>query len=351
MMSAPFTEDDIGHWRNAKKHCQGVFTNMASVEEACRAVQVACFHDDRSPTVTSLAFKLLDACIFEYPGVSKKDTFNLCTESAHIMKAVFSSSRIRDSTRMARLIQTVYESLGANVPWTDLAPLFHGPTLPSPMYPEVYINGYVQWILLQLHPSNFSDDYGIKTGDKRGLAGHADVQRKWEDLVASSKGFSAERDAFLEGVSKIDRERSQAELRQVEAMTSWDTAHPSEWDDNEWLQRLDVVDFINAYTQPSAPLAVRKRAAFAFNVSILAPIMDAQLAVGPNEGVLMAICSAPDLSQEIVDLGKVVLSVALLMNGDLRSLTNLKIAKACIGGVCEKQWRVHEDVQTLVLVG
>lgn len=415
LMSVPFTEEEIQLWRNALALSQDNFTSMASVIDACRAIQVACFLDDHSLATKSLATNLFSACMFEFPGVSKQESLNLCTERADILNTVFSSSRVHrhakrlsqgtfesmasfedarwavkvarhlncnsagvkslaaklldacildmpgvsrkdaftlctesdiietvfsskricDSTQMAQLIQTTYESLG----FGHLCDFVSLPLRQELDGSDYSVRKYIEWIHLQSDPGYFSEEHGIRR-DARGLAGRADVQEKWADLVASSKGFFVEEASLLEGISESP---TLLKLwRKYKFMNSWYFVEPQ---------------YCHYVGERSALVAARLKASYAFHIAVLSPIMDAQLSAGPNEGFLLTALSSAQVVQsdgntslaskrsshrprkqlqpahrsvrELQDpkLGLVIRGIAYLMNNDMRSLTNLKLVR------------------------
>ena len=267
VLPVPFTQHDIDLWRNANDLSRGVFRSMDAVGEAYRAVEVACYFGDHSTTVKSLAAKLLDACIFEYPGVSKIDTFNLCAERHDILRTVFSSQLIKDSNRMERLMMTIYESLG----FAHFARgLFDGST------PDLRSLG--TRFQISFCPSEASMEYGIKC-NMRGLAAHADVQKKWAALVEASKGFAAERKALLELMCDGSRPifLTQEDRKMLDSGTSWRCAEKcSGFFGKLWDMKL------RSAVQDIAPIRSRVQAAHAFHIAVLSQILDAQVSIAPQ---------------------------------------------------------------------
>ena len=315
----PFAQKDIKLWREARKSSCGIFESMGDVENALRTLQVACYLDDHSPTVKALAAKLLDACIFDYPGISKEETFRLCADRPDVLNTVFSSKRIFDFNRMECLIQTIYKSLGFEGPWD----LFAARSCDFETHCHMFQTAF--------DPSDFSEEYGIKC-DVRGLAGYADVQQKWATLVASSKGFAAEREAVIGTCAlreNTDNRFSATSFGMRLASIARENIMKASESSTSWRCLSKCFDRgVRRLVQSTAPVQARLQAGRDFHAAVLAPILDAQLAAGPGIGILvltpLAAVRAADEFMYGHRLEAVMSTVARLMGGDLRPLSNLK---------------------------
>lgn len=299
----PFTHEDVSLWQYASKIAHGrCLRNMQHVQQAIRAVQVACYLDDTSATIATIASKLLTACVTSSPDICPTEAFTMCAENLDVFKTVFSSKRIVARDRLLTLFATVYDSIG----WLpDCGCILQQRYGTSCTDSDLWTKDAFETTPYAFDPSCFSDTSGIKVG-QRGLATYPDVRNAWNALVSSWKGFDVEREDVIRN---MDRSERSSKLL-VESVSNW----RSLGSDQPWL---DVC--------ARSPL-VRERmdAAISFNEAVLAPILNAQI-VAPDGGVRYGDADSTKGTLSFFSRYDPIGRVVGLIGYDLRKVTNMKV--------------------------